>query len=87
MIASILIITLISSGLLASIIWPVHLPAGMITAIDQLAAYLWAWDGLVDVATLLSCLWFLFFVSLMILVFKLVIGLIALVSGAGKPDL
>jgi hypothetical protein len=86
MITTILILTLIGTGLITSIIFPVHLPAAVISTVDIFAQYIWQWEGILPISTWMNDIAFITFITMLYGVVRIVIGILALASGGGKPE-
>lgn len=87
MISSILILTLVGGAFITSIIFPIHLPAVIISTIDIYAQYIWMFDGIIPVEEWMFDISFMIFVTMMFGVARIVIGLLALATGGGKPEI
>jgi len=87
MISTILLLSLVATGLITSIIYPVHLPAVIISFIDTMAQAIWQWEGILPISHWMIDITFILFISMMFGVTRIVIGILALASGGGKPEI
>ena len=87
MITSIIILVVVGAGLLTSFIFPVHLPEPMRDAIGEFFMNLTPFDGIVPIFTFIKAIGWIIFIRIMFLVFKLVMGIFALATGGGKPEI
>jgi len=86
MIATIILLVLIGSGLIASIIFPVHLPAEVLSAVADFAEAFWSLDGIIPVSEWMFDFSFILFITLMFAVARIILGIVALATGGGKPE-
>lgn len=76
----------IGGALLLSVIFPVHIPIGILNTIDIFANAIWKWEGIVPISSWLNDIHYIFYISLIYAVFRIVVGIVALATGGGKPD-
>lgn len=87
MISTIIVLVVLASGLVTSIIFPVHLPEEMISAIEVFLGSLLPFNGVFPIFTFLQALTLIIFIRVMYLIFKIVVGIISWVTGSGQPEI
>lgn len=72
---------------LATAIKPILLPVAVKSMLTSVFAYVWSWDGIIPVESWFQDLKYIIWVTTAFIIFKLVIGIVALGTGGGKPEL
>lgn len=87
MITTIIVLAILASGMITSYFYPIYLPVAMHNAIEEVISAFMVFQGFLPVDTILKCIFFIIYVELFYLFYKLIMGIIGLISGTGKPEI
>jgi hypothetical protein len=87
MIANLVIISLFATGLIFTMFYPVFLPTYVIDGIKTVLTPIWAFAGILPIQAIFQCLNWIINFLLMFLIYKIIMGLVGLVNGSGKPEI
>jgi len=75
------------AGVIFSYFHPYYLPQAWVDSFVELGSMIWIWDGILPIDAFIEG--FVWFVATFfwIFLFKFIVGIIALATGAGKPEL
>jgi len=84
---SIAIIGILTSATIFSILNPITLTEPQVNAMVQIFQTLWGLDGLLPIDAIMEAIFLDISIFVLYIIFKLIMGLIALFAGTGKPEI
>jgi len=87
MIGTLIILAILTTGLTITMFYPVLLPSVITDAITSVLVPIGAFEGLLPVRAIFTCLNWTMSILIAYIVFKIVMGLIAMVTGGSQPDI
>lgn len=87
MISILLLLSLIATGAIYTMLNPIFIPADIMNAVNEVFASAWLLDGTIPVQAIFNCLFWIICLLLAKLVFKLIMGFIAMFSGGSQPNI
>lgn len=87
MIGILAILSLIAFGSVYTALNPIYLPSYFLNSLEMVIVQLYAFDYLFPFMTLFKVFGWLVFALFLKISYKIIIGVFALASGAGKPDI
>lgn len=87
MIGTLIILSLLSTGLIYTMIYPVLLSPKIVNSLTSILTPIFAFNFIFPIKAIFECVNFTLQILVLYMVYRLVMGLIGLINGSGKPDL
>lgn len=87
MIGLLVVLSLFVSGAIYSMFYPILLPDEVIDALTDILTPVFALDGMIPITEIFNCVNWTITILLVYLIYRLIMGLLGLITGGGTPDL